>query len=181
MTDHRGGEKKRMQPIFSSNNLVEHEIAPDGHCLFSSFADGLASASIPLSSSSSSSSSFPNIDATPKVEPYKIVRRTAADYMLSHGDDFAGFLEEPLEEYARKIRDTAEWGGQLELSALANAYGVEVRIVQDGRTEVIVPSGEMGGEEGSEKEKKTVWLAYYRHGFGLGEHYNALRRKEVAT
>jgi OTU domain-containing protein 6 len=176
MTDHRGGEKKRMEPVFSSNNLVEHEIAPDGHCLFSSFADGLASASIPLSSSSAT-----NIDATPRVEPYKIVRRTAADYMLSHGDDFAGFLEEPLEEYATRIRDTAEWGGQLELSALANAYGVEVRVVQDGRTEVIVPSGEMGGEEGAEKEKKTVWLAYYRHGFGLGEHYNALRRREVAS
>jgi OTU domain-containing protein 6 len=162
MTDHRSLEKSRMEPIFLSHNLLEREVAPDGHCLFASFADGLASNSIPLTP-----------DATPSVAPYKIVRQTAARYMVEHGDDFAGFLEEPLEVYVAKIADTAEWGGQLELTALANAYGVEVRVVQDGRTEVIAPTGEEGGEE-----RKVVWLAYYRHGYGLGEHYNSLRRKE---
>ena len=50
--------------------------------------------------------------------------------------------------------------------ALARAYGVGIRVVQDGRTAEI---GEGGG--------KLVWLAYYRHGYGLGEHYNSLRRK----
>ena len=38
-----------------------------------------------------------------------------------------------------------------------------------GRVEKI----EGGGEE---REKKVAWLAYYRHGFGLGEHYNSLRK-----
>lgn len=169
MTDHRGAEKSRMEPVFATNNLIEREVAPDGHCLFASFADGLASQSIPLT----------ELDATPKVAPYKIVRRTAARYMADHGDDFAGFLEEPLEDYVGKIADTAEWGGQLELTALANAYGVEIRVVQDGRTEVIAPTEVIGGEDKEkEGERKVVWLAYYRHGYGLGEHYNSLRRME---
>ncbi|KAB5554973.1 hypothetical protein GE09DRAFT_1123042 [Coniochaeta sp. 2T2.1] len=171
MTDHRLTEASRMQPVFASHNLTETQIAPDGHCLFASFASSLQSAGIPLNPSSA-----PDSDTTPKVMPYKVVRKVAAGYMEDHRDEFEGFLEEPLGSYVEKIRDTAEWGGQLELTALANAYGVEVRVVQDGRTEVIAPTTE-GGEE---KERRTVWLAYYRHGFGLGEHYNALRKKDDA-
>jgi OTU domain-containing protein 6 len=69
----------------------------------------------------------------------------------------------------------------LELSALANAYGVEIRVVQGGgRVEVVRPQEEgraEAGEEGKGKEEgKTLWLAYYRHGYGLGEHYNSLRK-----
>ena len=62
----------------------------------------------------------------------------------------------------------------MELSALARAYGVEIRVVKTGGMEVVKPEGE-GGKEG----EKTVWLAYYRHGYGLGEHYNSLRRRGV--
>jgi OTU domain-containing protein 6 len=167
MTDHRGNEKSRMEPVFTANNLVEKEVAPNGHCLFAAFAEGLQNNHVDLHPPS-----LVGTDEKAKVQPYKVVRRVAAGYMAGHEDEFAGFLEEPLEEYTKKIRDTAEWGGQLELTALANAYGVEVRVVQDGRTEVITPAGEDAG-----KERKTVWLAYYRHGFGLGEHYNSLRRK----
>jgi OTU domain-containing protein 6 len=169
MTDHRGTEKSRMEPVFASNRLVEREVAPDGHCLFAAFADGLKANGI------EPSQALVQTDEKAKVLPYKVVRRVAAGYMAAHGDEFAGFLEEPLEEYVAKIRDTAEWGGQLELTALANAYGVEVRVVQDGRTEVIAPTEAVAGE------KKVVWLAYYRHGYGLGEHYNSLRPKEKDT
>jgi OTU domain-containing protein 6 len=171
MTDHRSAEKARMRPVFAAHNLVETEVAPDGHCLFAAFADGLQSNGI---EPSSSALIVKTAGEKAKVQPYKVVRRVAAGYMASHGDEFAGFLEEPLEEYVGKIRDTAEWGGQLELTALANAYGVEVKVVQDGRTEVIAPAD-------GEKERKTVWLAYYRHGYGLGEHYNSLRSGETKS
>lgn len=170
MTDHRGTEKARMEPVFAANGLVEKEVAPDGHCLFAAFADGLRANGI-----EPSSKALVRTEEKAKVLPYRVVRKVAAGYMADHGDEFAGFLEEPLEEYVARIRDTAEWGGQLELTALANAYGVEVRVVQDGRTEVIAPTEAVDGE------KKVVWLAYYRHGYGLGEHYNSLMRKENDT
>jgi OTU domain-containing protein 6 len=35
------------------------------------------------------------------------------------------------------------------------------------------------GEEGEEGAR--LWVAYYRHGFGLGEHYNSLRRAKPAV
>lgn len=172
MTDHRGSEKSRMDSFIAAHGLAETEIAPDGHCLFAAFADGLRANGI---DPSSSPQGLVGTEEKAKVMPYRVVRRAAAGYMAEHGDAFAGFLEEPLEEYVAKIRDTAEWGGQLELSALANAYGVEVRVVQDGRTEVIAPAEDGGAGEG----RKTVWLAYYRHGYGLGEHYNSLKRREA--
>ncbi|KAF4785768.1 OTU-like cysteine protease [Colletotrichum scovillei] len=168
MTDHRGIEKTYMLKEFKANGLEEKEIAPDGHCLFSAVADQLRQQGIPLASAEEASSGG---DPTQKL-PYKVVRRAAAEYMTANPDDFAPFLEEGLEGYVRRIRDTAEWGGQLELAALASVYGVEIRVVQDGRTERIGPAA--GG--GESEEKKEIWLAYYRHGYGLGEHYNSLRK-----
>jgi OTU domain-containing protein 6 len=170
MTDHRKIEKTYLLREFKANGLVEKEIQPDGHCLFSAVADQLAQASIPLGGGGGDGSDAKGPTTT--MLPYKVVRRRAAEYMLAHPDDFAPFLEEGLEGYARKMRDTAEWGGQLELTALANVYGVEIKVLQDGRTETIEPAPENAAGE----DRGKVWLAYYRHGYGLGEHYNSLRK-----
>ncbi|KAL2874660.1 OTU protein [Colletotrichum sp. CLE4] len=178
MTDHRGIEKTYMLKEFKAHGLEEKEIAPDGHCLFSAVADQLREKGIPLAGGGGGAEEAgSSSDPTQKL-PYKIVRRAAAEYMTAHPDDFAPFLEEELEGYVRRIRDTAEWGGQLELAALASVYGVEIRVVQDGRTERIGPATAAGGDGGgsSDEEKKEIWLAYYRHGYGLGEHYNSLRK-----
>ncbi|UKZ75236.1 hypothetical protein TrVFT333_002911 [Trichoderma virens FT-333] len=158
MTDHRARESTYMKGEFAAHGLSEKDIQPDGHCLFAALADQLAHNGIPL-------------DGDDDKEPaYRTVRRKAAGFMEAHADDFAPFLEEDLEGYAKKMRDTAEWGGQLELMAVARQYEVEIRVIQDGRTERI------GEGEGEGEEAKTLWLAYYRHGYGLGEHYNSLRR-----
>ncbi|ATY60596.1 OTU domain-containing 6B [Cordyceps militaris] len=156
MTNHRAIENAYMKKKMEAEGLVEQDIAPDGHCLFSAVADQLQTQlSIPLSS-----------DASKVTEPaYKKVRRAAAEFMAAHGDDFAPFIEGDFEAYLARMRDTAEWGGEPELMALARAYDVGIRVVQDGRTEAI------GNGD------KVIWLAYYRHGYGLGEHYNSLRRK----
>ncbi|KAK1688849.1 hypothetical protein BDP55DRAFT_655436 [Colletotrichum godetiae] len=178
MTDHRGIEKTYMLKEFKAHDLEEKEIAPDGHCLFSAVADQLREKGIPLAGGGGAEEAGSSSDPTQKL-PYKIVRRAAAEYMTAHPDDFAPFLEEGLEGYVRRIRDTAEWGGQLELAALASVYGVEIRVVQDGRTERIGPATAAGGDGGGssdEEKKKEIWLAYYRHGYGLGEHYNSLRK-----
>ena len=159
MIDHKNIEKTSMLKEFDANSLVEHEIKPDGHCLFSAVADQLQSRGISLSR-----------HASDGAQPYKLVRNAAAIYMETHPDIFAPFMEDSFDRHITKIRDTAEWGGQLELLAIARSYGVEISIVQEGRTEFISP-----GVEGPSKPER-IWLAYYRHGYGLGEHYNSLRK-----
>lgn len=155
MTDRRTQESEYMKQMFKTHELKEKDINPDGHCLFSAIADQLDQNSIPLGELGEM--------------PYRIVRKAAAAYMLENPEDFEPFLEEDLDVYAAKMQETAEWGGHLELMALARRYGVEIRVIQDGRMEKI-------GEEGGETTRKIMWLAYYRHGYGLGEHYNSLRK-----
>jgi OTU domain-containing protein 6 len=160
--DPKAIEHARLQGEFKTRKLVEKLIRPDGHCLFSAVADQLQHAGIPLSADS---------DADLKEgERYKVVRKAAARYMEGHPDDFVAWLDEPLSTYVAKIRDTAEWGGHLELLALARTYNVEICVLQEGGLQTIEPVSEGKGEP------EKIWLAYYRHGFGLGEHYNSLRK-----
>lgn len=156
LPDLRDQELSAMKKQMETRGLSETLIRPDGHCLFSACAHSM-SADLVLKSG-------------PSKEPYLNVRHAAAEFMTSHPGDFEAFMEEPLESYVRKIRDTAEWGGQLELQAIARSYGVDINVLQaDGRVERI-SSG-----SGDQENVETVWLAYYRHSFGLGEHYNALK------
>ena len=140
--------------------LIETSIRPDGHCLYSAFAHSMDAAQVK--------------ESGPYSQPYQNVRFAAADFMAKHSDDFAAFMEESLENYVKKIKDTAEWGGQLELQAIAGSYNVRINVLQaDGRVETFEPQ-----QESKTPEIKDIWLAYYRHSFGLGEHYNALRKPD---
>lgn len=168
MVDHKAIERAAMEGTFRANSLLEREIRPDGHCLFSAVADQLEQGGVALSSAGKHAADA----AAGKAPGYKVVRAAAAGWIEDHADDFAPFLEEDVASYAAKMRDTAEWGGQVELMALANAYGVRINVVQNGATEKIQPSE--GGGDGD--DARHIWLAYYRHGYGLGEHYNSLRK-----
>ncbi|MCJ1371225.1 hypothetical protein MMC20_002440 [Loxospora ochrophaea] len=162
LPDLRGKERLEMSEEFKARGLREKEVRPDGHCMYSAIADQLTQASIStcLADKDSSNASVPE---------YKLVRQAAASYIMDHPDDFLPFLEEPLDIYVTKIKDTAEWGGQLELLATAKAYDVNINVLQSG--------GRVEKIEGVANDPKALlWLVYYRHSFGLGEHYNSLRK-----
>ena len=160
----RDQELTSMREAYTSRGLVEHEIRSDGHCLYAAIADQLQQLSFDLTKDAESSLTGS------KAEVYKFTRHMAAKFISDHPDDFVPFLEEPLGNYVKTIRDTGEWGGHLEILALAKAYGVDVNVLQGtGQIEKI--------ECGLYDETPVLWLAYYRHSFGLGEHYNSLRRQ----
>ena len=169
LPDRKQAERDRMLAAMQQRHLQEKEIRADGHCLYSAVADQLTQLKMALNAND-----IENANTDTKGD-YKTVRARAADYIEQHADDFAPFLEGPLSEYVHKVRDTGEWGGQLELAALAKTYGVDIHVLQDyDRVETI----DCGGENGQRApdDKKAMWLAYYKHGFGLGEHYNSLRK-----
>ncbi|KAJ5640612.1 hypothetical protein N7528_000237 [Penicillium herquei] len=182
-TDYRGNEKEVMEAVFKKLGLKETEVNPDGHCLYSSVAKQLDESGLGLRPDPSriilqpTTQSRIDTVASPQHDGYRAVRAVTADFILQNKDDFEAFMEEPLDEYTRKIRLTAEWGGQLELQAIARAYGVDINVVQtDGRMEKI-EAGDMESFEEEEKRRRVIWLAYYRHSYGLGEHYNALSKQ----
>ncbi|CAG8906298.1 unnamed protein product [Penicillium egyptiacum] len=182
-TNYRGNEQEVMDAVFKKLGLKEIEVTPDGHCLYSAVAKQLDESGLGLRPDPSrivlqpATQSRIDTVASPQHDGYRAVRAVTADFIMEHKEDFEAFMEEPLESYTRKIKLTAEWGGQLELQAIARAYGVEINVVQkDGRMEKI-ESGESDNFDEEEKRKRVIWLAYYRHTYGLGEHYNALVKK----
>jgi len=167
LPDLKRREREIMLEQFRKQDLKEEEVQADGHCLYAAVADGLQCQGLELRRIIASVSG--NQDQT--IEDFRVVRQTAAKYIEEHEDMFTPFLEEPLEDYVNKIRDTGEWGGQLELLALAKAYNVDISVLQVDGESVNIEG------DGSEDKRKKLFLAYYKHNFGLGEHYNSLRKK----
>jgi OTU domain-containing protein 6 len=160
LPDLRTQEITNMRNHFDKLGFTELSIRPDGHCMFSAVA-----LLIPDANSHQLKSE------TDALLPYQAIRARAARFISEHPTDFEPFLEEPIDQYTNKIQNTAEWGGQLELQAIARAYGIDINVLQaDGRIEKI--------ESGNDSKTEPIWLTYYRHSFGLGEHYNALKKRE---
>ncbi|KAK7183975.1 hypothetical protein DPSP01_012253 [Paraphaeosphaeria sporulosa] len=166
MPDLREQERTRMEQHFGKYGVEVKEIRADGHCLYAAVADQMETRGLGLK---------PRIQVKTqeeaKLPDYKRVRYAAADLIESHPDDFVGFMEEPLDVYLQKIRETGEWGGHMELMALARSYGVNINVLHsDGHVDKIEP-----GDDVKDEDDKEIWLGYYRHSHGLGEHYNSLR------
>ncbi len=162
----REKESKSMCKAYTLRGLTEHEIRSDGHCLYAAIADQLINHGVGLKAPLDIE---PREDAKSSSSDYQTTREVAAAYITQNSDDFSPFLEEPLESYVKTIRETGEWGGHLEILALAKAYGVDINVLQaDGKVAKI--------ECGSKSSTVALWLAYYHHNYGLGEHYNSLRQ-----
>ena len=170
MPDLKTLERTKLLTEAKQRGLTEKEMAANGHCLYLAVADQMLQQKLSLETPRELSGALGSSDTRQNDLPdYKKVRVAAADYIASHPQDFEPFLEESMDTYLHKLRDTGEWGGELELAALSKAYQIDINVLQaSGRLEKI--------ESGIEKEPHEVWLAYYRHGFGLGEHYNSLRK-----
>ncbi|KAI9892025.1 MAG: hypothetical protein M1814_002220 [Vezdaea aestivalis] len=169
LPDLRGIERAAMAKQFAQHGLIEQDIQPDGHCLYNSVADQLNSLRLNLPQEISQTS---NLKVQRSVS-YGSVREIVASFIDNHPTDFEPFMEEPITSYTDRIRNTAEWGGHLELLAIAKAYDLQLNIVQaSGIVERI-----SGDFIKSVPEDRRLWLAYYRHSYGLGEHYNSLRKR----
>jgi OTU domain-containing protein 6 len=167
LPDLREQERTQMRAHLAKHSLREKEIRADGHCLYAAVADQMEDAGWDLKPRIQ-----PKINGEDeaKLEGYKRTRHAAADWIERNPDDFVPFMEEPLPDYVRKIRETGEWGGHMELLALASTYSTRINVLHgDGRVDKIEPATEV-------KDGKEIWLGYYIHNFGLGEHYNSLRK-----
>jgi OTU domain-containing protein 6 len=165
MPDMKARERAAMLESFKRLGLREREIRADGHCLYAAVADQLQARGVPLQGGEANAQGG---KASAQGDGFRVVRNVAANYIAENPDTFVPYLEEDLESYVAKVRDTGEWGGQIELLALANAYKSKISVLQGDGSVVDVGEGE---------DDARLWVAYYRHGFGLGEHYNSLRKE----
>jgi len=136
-----------------------HEIPSDGHCLYRSVADQLRRFRPDLFDCSG-----------PGEQMYKEVRKLCASSLRGHVDGYAPFAElkegEDFEGYCRRVEASADWGGELELRALADALKVRIHVFQAGADKPLVL--------GDAPAASPLRVSFHRHYYALGEHYNSV-------
>ncbi|KAJ9104795.1 hypothetical protein QFC19_003936 [Naganishia cerealis] len=158
-----------------------YEIEPDGHCMYSAIADQL------------------HLLGLTKSPTYTATRRAAAQYLADnadafmpfvasvHGEDMAGATDDGMmtpegyREYCKRVEQSGDWGGEIEIQALSKYYNIPIHVIQHGPPHIIshTPVDEGSGPLTAEQAKlagdKVVRISYHRRMYGLGEHYNSLR------
>eukprot|EP00243_Klebsormidium_subtile_P001511 TRINITY_DN12685_c0_g1_i1.p1 TRINITY_DN12685_c0_g1~~TRINITY_DN12685_c0_g1_i1.p1 ORF type:complete len:334 (+),score=100.77 TRINITY_DN12685_c0_g1_i1:500-1501(+) len=156
-------ENQRLAEKLSPLGLALKEIKPDGHCLYRAVEDQLQLQGQPSN----------------PTQDYLSLRKLAAVYMRAHKDDFLPFVTEhatehegdpdaQFEAYCKEVEETATWGGQLELGALAQALRQHISVYSAS-----LPVVEMG-KEYERGMTQPLRLSYHQHAYGLGEHYNSV-------
>lgn len=93
-----------------------------------------------------------------------------ADTIEQNEEEFAPFCEyqdniTTFQQYTDRVRNSADWGGHLELRALSIALKRPVIIYQ-------ALSSEPLHIESRHHDNDPIRLSYHRHYYALGEHYN---------
>ncbi|KAF2367482.1 OTU domain [Trinorchestia longiramus] len=153
----RAVEARLMAKLISERQLRQTEVQPDGNCMYSALSLQLEGA-----------------------KSVENLRCLASDYMLEHKDDFLPFLTAPdtgelldergFQDYCDKVASTSAWGGQPELRALSQVLRRKIEVLQAEGAPMVL---------GEEFSGDPLLLAYYRHSFSLGEHYNSLRKRTI--
>ncbi|KAI9140353.1 hypothetical protein BKA69DRAFT_522225 [Paraphysoderma sedebokerense] len=178
--------------ILKPLNLGIHEIKADGHCLYNAISDQLHHNAFPNRYSFSELRSITSkyMREHPKqFLPFLVNERTGEMY-----------TQEDYDRYCDELETSAVWGGQLEvccpfimilssnsveskvysycnlykIQALSQALELPIHIYQMNTP--VLKVGEDFESSSNGLVKDPLVISYHRHMFGLGEHYNSLRR-----
>lgn len=136
-------------------------VAADGHCLYRAVAAQLNR----------------NNSSTPPYN-YASVRNTVADSLLQHAEDLSAFCDysdevPDFETYVHRVRSSADWGGHVELRALALALQRPVWVYSASSAEPLKIEPASKVPEG-DSSSSPILLSYHLQYYSLGEHYNEI-------
>lgn len=143
--DYKQIEMDALAPILAQKRMKVHAIPADGNCLFNAIIHQL------------------KLVDYQKVHTCQSLRNIAVECIQEKKSEYSPFILEDFDEYCMKMKDTAAWGGQLEIQCLSDALGIKITIYQANS----VPM-EIGDYS------KNINIAYFRKAYGLGEHYDSL-------
>ena len=97
-------------------HLKMHPVMGDGHCLYRAVAFNLARA------------------GRQEFSEFTAVRAACADEMRKNREKYQDFVgAECYDAYCDKVQNSAEWGGEVELSALSNAFQMSFIVHRRGQ------------------------------------------------
>lgn len=138
-----------LQALKLPENHAIKEIPADGHCLYRAIASQTSST-------------------------YSEMRHLAAEELTNNREEYEPFFiaedsTVSFEQHIQQVRDTAEWGGHIELRALAKALHKNIMVYS-----ATAPSPLKIDCGDNSNDHNQILLTYHRHYYALGEHYNVL-------
>ncbi|XP_031628954.1 deubiquitinase OTUD6B [Contarinia nasturtii] len=151
-------ELNTIKNILAKRNLLLHPIASDGNCLYNALRNQL--------------------QVTGRnADDVQTLRNKTADYILQNKDSLIFYMSHPdtgdcltdaeFERYCLDLKNTAAWGGQIEISALSQILQVPIEVIQATGPPTI---------QGDDKFKgPNLVITFHRAMYSLGEHYNGTK------
>uniref|UniRef100_A0A7S2JV22 OTU domain-containing protein n=1 Tax=Leptocylindrus danicus TaxID=163516 RepID=A0A7S2JV22_9STRA len=135
------------QKWLDPQGLKLKEISADGHCLYRAIADQIGTGQA----------------------MYKNIRNICADALEENEGEYSPFAEvsTSYEDYIECVRNSAQWGGQLEVRALASALKRQIIVYAVEYSAPVIMGEEFVDED-------PIRLSFHRHYYALGEHYNSV-------
>ncbi|SCU94922.1 LADA_0G12310g1_1 [Lachancea dasiensis] len=165
-------EQDALEEVCRVNNLRQHDIQPDGHCLFASILDQMRARHQSNASYCIPSGYHKSLD--PQDFDVYALRSLSSSYIREHAENFVPYLFDEatltikdIDEYTKTMEESAQWGGEVEILALAKVLNCCISVMMSGRATHRVNA--------DEKTNPEIKLVYYKHSYALGEHYNSLR------
>nr|PUA87280.1 OTU family cysteine protease [Toxoplasma gondii TgCATBr9] len=160
-------EWELLRTHLQKRNLAIHSIAADGHCMYRGVCHQLQQIS------PQGVEFAPEHPATWAVEQ---LRDKVADFLEANREEFQPFLDDSAQteqgfaNYCGKIRNTAEWGGEVELQVIAKVLQRRIQVATMNQGEFLLLTY---GEEFPE-ESSPLRLTFHRHLLAAGGHYNSV-------
>jgi OTU domain-containing protein 6 len=147
------------------------EVIADGHCLYRAIAAQL------------NDTNNNNGNKNKNTNDYQHVRQVAADALLRYRDRLVDFCEAShYDDYVDRVRNSADWGGHLELRALSLAFQRPIVVYSTGPPLMIGGGGDdddvMENDQARDNTVEPIRLSYHLHYYALGEHYNRVVIKQ---
>jgi len=148
LTGKRNVEQETISRLLEGRGLSLFEVPSDGDCMFAGLVHQLS--------------------LQGETKSVSELRQDTAKEMRNNSDHYLPFLSltpTQFQVYCNKMATTPEWGGQVELLALANILSKPIEVIQAEGSPMII---------GEHFTAPKLILTYHRHAYGLGEHYNSV-------
>ncbi|CUS20562.1 LAQU0S01e09450g1_1 [Lachancea quebecensis] len=164
-------EQEALDRLCSVKGAKQFDIKPDGHCLFASILDQVRLRH-PIDAQYHIPSGYDG-PYLPRDLDVHALRSLSSNYIRQYRDDFVPYLFDEatmsikdVDDYTKTMEETAQWGGEVELLALAKVLKCCISVMMSGRATHMINEQEVSNPE--------LKLVYYKHSYALGEHYNSL-------
>lgn len=148
-------ELEQIVALILPAKLRIHEIAADGDCLFRAIEHQLDL----------------HKEVVPKLNVSKL-RSLAACWVEQNENDILPFLDDPspagFASLVDTIRNTSEFGGELELRALSDSLGVAIKVYQA-----------TGAHCYNEGKEPVLTLSFHRHMFAASKQMFVHQKKSI--